>query len=113
MGEENIIYSDDKPKTPTSKAEHAYIKAASINQLVALLMPMGQSDPAFEKTILMTYRSFTSPEFFLKKIMQRYNVPKSACPPETDKVQWKKKVDMMQLKGIGTLKKWIQEYWSV
>lgn len=56
----------------------------------------------FQKTFLLTYQSFTTPENLLKKLSQRYKVPENKFDVNQTKV--------IQLRVINVIRKWLEEH---
>lgn len=97
-GDHFVVYSEVKaaPGAPAPHAPKKEISCASLNQLVEYLtsekehgmrVPVAygsrltlRPDMDFVKAFLLTYRSFTSPEIFIKKLGERW-----ACPSSVDK----------------------------
>eukprot|EP00698_Gefionella_okellyi_P013172 TRINITY_DN3592_c0_g2_i1.p1 TRINITY_DN3592_c0_g2~~TRINITY_DN3592_c0_g2_i1.p1 ORF type:complete len:494 (+),score=108.16 TRINITY_DN3592_c0_g2_i1:60-1541(+) len=81
------------------------IMAASLNKLVELLTLGQTSDTVdnlkFTKTLLMTYRSFTSAERLLSKLIQRFDVPASHADQKLP----------IQLRVINAIRYWVEFYW--
>jgi len=73
--------------------------AATLNSLVQTLTSTESIvDRSFLQAFMLTYRSFTTPERLLSKLMERYNVPRSA---REDKAT-------VQLRVCVTIKYWIE-----
>ena len=53
------------------------IKCATLNKLIANLTNSSATDMNFTKTFITTFRSFTTPEILLRKLIQRYRVPEN------------------------------------
>lgn len=90
------------PSSPTDE-----IKAATLNKLVERMATHQSNDFAvavnFMKTFLMTYKSFTTPEKLLNKLLQRYNVPKHI--PEEEKQR-------IHIRILNVLRKWVEDYYT-
>lgn len=86
------------------------VLAGTLNDLVALLTAGTTKDAVdqlnFTRVLLMTYRSFTSPERLLNKLIQRYAVPASHAREKTP----------IQLRVVNVIRFWIENYyfdWTV
>eukprot|EP01080_Neovahlkampfia_damariscottae_P010131 gene10131-2550_t len=51
------------------------VKAMTLSKMIDLLTLEEEFEPRFLDTFLMTYRSFTTPEVLLKKLIEKYDVP--------------------------------------
>ncbi|KAL6058729.1 Ras guanine nucleotide exchange factor A, variant 2 [Balamuthia mandrillaris] len=93
------------------KAENELgIQAASLNKLVETLTSEKHADQSFIKTFLMTYRTFTTPEKLLMKLIERYKVPIDQKPKDMDLEKWNMHVSSIRLRVCRVLKKWVDEY---
>lgn len=88
---------------PTGK-----VRAANLNKLIErLTMEKGQ-DINFQKTFVTTYRSFTTPETFFRKLRQRFNMDIPHLPPSVSPSEYHKLFIMpVQLRVINVLRRWI------
>eukprot|EP01122_Echinamoeba_exundans_P011045 TRINITY_DN4269_c0_g1_i1.p1 TRINITY_DN4269_c0_g1~~TRINITY_DN4269_c0_g1_i1.p1 ORF type:complete len:1857 (-),score=321.81 TRINITY_DN4269_c0_g1_i1:1141-6711(-) len=77
------------------------LAAASLNQLILRLTDPVEYDKAFMETFLLTYRSFTSPDQVLTKIIQRYRAP-------ADKVG-ADKVDTVRVRCLVFMTNWLDK----
>lgn len=84
-------------------AEHTTraLSAASLNQLILRLTDPGEYDKSFMETFLLTYRSFTSPEVVLAKIMQRYRAPADRVGAD--------KVDTVRVRCLVFMTNWLDK----
>eukprot|EP00002_Diphylleia_rotans_P026308 TRINITY_DN5235_c0_g1_i1.p1 TRINITY_DN5235_c0_g1~~TRINITY_DN5235_c0_g1_i1.p1 ORF type:complete len:1064 (+),score=174.50 TRINITY_DN5235_c0_g1_i1:133-3324(+) len=86
------------------------VKAATLNKLVERLTSEKKSDVVYMKTFITTYRSFTSPEIFLKKLRQRFHVPLSKLPPTVSFEEYKQNtIRPIQIRVFNVLKAWIEK----
>jgi hypothetical protein len=98
----NIIYDKDGKS----------IKAASLNQLVLKMTETDEDyDPQLLPIFLHTYKTFTTPEKFMQKLIQRYKVPSKNPNNEKDE-EWKASKRTMQIRVINVLRKWIGDHYS-
>lgn len=67
-------------------------------------------DLNYVKTFLLTYRSFTTPEILLKKIIERYHVPRPVNAAFEDFERNIKRP--IQLRVCNVLKQWIEKHSS-
>ncbi|KAJ3436717.1 ras guanine nucleotide exchange factor i-related [Anaeramoeba flamelloides] len=96
----NICYIEENNKK--------VIKAATLNKLIENLTNEKKSDTDFMKIFLMTCQSFTTPRKLLRKLLQRYNVPKGNLSFE----QYQEKKQKIQIKVCNVLISWIKDYFS-
>ena len=54
----------------------------------------------FQKTVLLTYQSFTTPEKLMKKLIQRYNVPAN--------FENKSVSNTIQIRTVNVIKNWLK-----
>lgn len=88
------------------------IRAATINKLIMKLTNESSVDVNFLKSFLATYRSFTTPEIFWKKIMERYNVPPLPKNSTMTIEEHQKNVVLpIRLRVCNVIVKWISSCW--
>eukprot|EP01119_Soliformovum_irregulare_P016223 TRINITY_DN4671_c0_g1_i2.p1 TRINITY_DN4671_c0_g1~~TRINITY_DN4671_c0_g1_i2.p1 ORF type:complete len:599 (-),score=177.25 TRINITY_DN4671_c0_g1_i2:33-1829(-) len=90
------------------------IKGASFNNLVIKLTDTSTGetfDPQLLPIMLATYRTFTTPEKFLQKLIERFQVPPKPMNGESEE-EWKSMKKGVQLKVIGVLKRWIPDQYD-
>ncbi|KAJ5075793.1 ras guanine nucleotide exchange factor i-related [Anaeramoeba ignava] len=100
----NIIYQEDK-----DTGEQKKIKAASLNKLVERLTHEQEHSLPYLETFLMTYQSFTTPKMLLRKLIQRWHVPKSKNM--ADEI-FRPKKRSIQLRVCNVIKNWIEKHYS-
>eukprot|EP00002_Diphylleia_rotans_P026747 TRINITY_DN534_c1_g3_i2.p1 TRINITY_DN534_c1_g3~~TRINITY_DN534_c1_g3_i2.p1 ORF type:complete len:1016 (-),score=233.74 TRINITY_DN534_c1_g3_i2:791-3838(-) len=89
------------------------IKLATLNKLVERLLPQKTSNVTYMKTFITTYRSFTTPEMLLRKIRQRYNIPRSKLPSSISPDEFRQNyIQPIQLRVYNVLKFWIERSFS-
>jgi hypothetical protein len=82
----------------------------TLNKLVEKLTDDKTHDLAYVKTFLLTYRSFTTPEIFLKKMIERYHVPR---PVNTAYEDFERNIKRpIQLRVCNVIKQWIEKHSS-
>lgn len=88
------------------------VRAGNLNQLVVhLTSPLDNAADAlsgsdFYKTFMMTLQTFTEPEIFVKKMVERYDVP--PCPDGINYVNYESDVrNPVQMRVCNVFKKWI------
>lgn len=101
----NIQYAAEGDKVVT---------AASLNKLIELLTSAedGLESSAyldFMKTFLLTYQSFTTPSAFLKKIIERYHVPRQMYKGSTFQ-EFEKMRTKVQLRCCNVLQQWTKKH---
>lgn len=80
------------------------VKAGSFNKLVEKLTDEVDTH-LYLPTFLMTYQSFTTPEKFLQKLAQRFNVPVEVEASD----EGKKKAVRIRARVCNVMKKWIED----
>eukprot|EP01119_Soliformovum_irregulare_P016088 TRINITY_DN4627_c0_g1_i1.p1 TRINITY_DN4627_c0_g1~~TRINITY_DN4627_c0_g1_i1.p1 ORF type:complete len:1122 (-),score=370.58 TRINITY_DN4627_c0_g1_i1:3-3107(-) len=84
------------------------IRAATLDKLIVQLT-CTQLDMKFQRTFLLTYRSFTTPEIFLTKLEQRFNMKVPKLPNKVSTAEYfTSTIQPIQLRVIGVLKSWIE-----
>lgn len=101
-GEDFITFTDDPDSAEGGKK---IIKAATLNKLVCKLTSDTGFDQTFVDMFLMTYKSFTTPDILLSKIIQRFQAPEAAREGLGDK-----NISLVQMRVGIVLKKWITLY---
>ena len=117
--DDNIVEDEDEDdcdvwkEPPDSSAnimldKAGKVKAGNLNKLVErLTMEKGQ-DIVFQKTFVTTYRSFTTPEAFFRKLRQRFNMDIPHLPPSVSPSEYRKLFILpVQLRVINVLRQWI------
>ncbi|KAF2070552.1 hypothetical protein CYY_008127 [Polysphondylium violaceum] len=104
---ENVYYEDENKKgnsTPGIKS----IKYASLNQLIIKLTNESNSELKFSKTFITTYRSFTSSNILLMKLIQRYFIPNINNSPPFNFIN---KIQIpIQLRVLNVIRMWVEQY---
>ena len=77
------------------------IKAFSLNRLIVHLTKTDGVDHHLLSTVLLTYQTFMSPQLFLLKLLDRYNVPSDTPTREGHAIQ---------LQVCNVIKNWIRTY---
>eukprot|EP01113_Clastostelium_recurvatum_P023851 TRINITY_DN2845_c0_g1_i3.p1 TRINITY_DN2845_c0_g1~~TRINITY_DN2845_c0_g1_i3.p1 ORF type:complete len:831 (+),score=173.86 TRINITY_DN2845_c0_g1_i3:194-2494(+) len=88
----NVVFNDE-PGEGGGKT----LRAGTLNQIFMLLTNEEKPNLKFVKTFITTYQSFTTPEMFLRKLVQRYRVPEHVDS---------KKILPIQLRVINVLRMW-------
>ncbi|KAJ3445578.1 ras guanine nucleotide exchange factor i-related [Anaeramoeba flamelloides] len=96
----NVCYIEENNKK--------ILKAATLNKLIENLTNEKKSDTDFMKIFLMTCQSFTTPRKLLRKLLQRYNVPRGNLTLE----KYQEKKQKIQIKVCNVLISWIKDYFS-
>lgn len=105
----NIVYSSEN-----TTGNLRLIKAASLNKLIIRLTDERGHDPVHQRTFLTTYRSFTTPETFLKKLQQRYHVPRVIKGMEKiGDEDWERKIKTpIQLRVLNVIRDWVKNHFQ-
>eukprot|EP00761_Pharyngomonas_kirbyi_P009972 gb/GECH01009990.1/.p1 GENE.gb/GECH01009990.1/~~gb/GECH01009990.1/.p1 ORF type:complete len:854 (+),score=250.42 gb/GECH01009990.1/:1-2562(+) len=92
--EENVKYGEgDNEKR---------LVAGTLNKLVEKLTDSTAPEGKYMDTFLVTYRSFTTPDILLMKLMERWNVPET---PE-----WEAQKDQIRLRVGNVIRHWLESY---
>ncbi|KYQ92724.1 Ras guanine nucleotide exchange factor [Tieghemostelium lacteum] len=96
--------------TSASTLPDKSIKYGTLNQLIIKLTNESNSELKFTKTFITTYRSFTTGEIFLMKLIQRYFIP-NLKPHLIPALQFKTKFqNPIQLRVLNVLRLWVDNY---
>eukprot|EP01080_Neovahlkampfia_damariscottae_P006336 gene6336-10343_t len=92
------------------------LKLATLNKLIQYLTS-DDAENNFLDTFLITYRSFTTPEVLLNRLIERYKVPdlEQMNDPNMTDDQWNQRKKIIRLRTGNVLQKWIPNYfydWS-
>jgi hypothetical protein len=77
------------------------VTAGTLNQLIMKLTSEVDCGQEFVSTFIYTYRSFTTPDELMFKLLERYHVPPSVQLSAQD-------VKAIQLRVVNAIKRWIQ-----
>ena len=77
------------------------VVGGTLNILIRYLTNTKLYDSNFINTFLLTYRSFTTPDFLLHKLIERYNVPDRL---EADQKQ------LVQMRVCVVMKLWVEKF---
>ena len=84
------------------------VRAGNLNKLIERLTMVKGQDITFQKTFVTTYRSFTTPETFFRKLRQRFNMDIPHLPPSVSPSEYRKLFILpVQLRVINVLRQWI------
>jgi hypothetical protein len=85
------------------------VKAANLNKLVERLTMVDDQDIVLQKTFIVTYRSFTTPEMLFRKLLQRYAMKVPHLPPSVSREEYHKLFVLpVQLRIINVVKQWME-----
>eukprot|EP01132_Coremiostelium_polycephalum_P002919 gene2919-3637_t len=105
---ENVFYIFEDPNSvPLNPPASRSIKSATLNQLILKLTNEANTELKFVKTFIATYRSFTNPETFLQKLIQRYYTPniKNVSP-----YTFRQSIQLpIQLRVLNVLRMWVEQ----
>eukprot|EP01104_Vermistella_antarctica_P014558 TRINITY_DN460_c0_g3_i1.p1 TRINITY_DN460_c0_g3~~TRINITY_DN460_c0_g3_i1.p1 ORF type:complete len:1428 (+),score=393.76 TRINITY_DN460_c0_g3_i1:424-4707(+) len=91
------VWEEEKIPDGFMEAELGFI--GTLNTLVRQLTSEGEMDNFYVKNFLSTYRSFTTPELFLKKLLNRYHVPESFSDSDRH---------LIRMRVLTTVKYWVE-----
>lgn len=94
-------------------SENMNMKKISLNHLVESLTPVSTLPDLMDiNAFLMTYRTFTTPQNLVRKLLQRYLVPRDLFPGMSDS-DFKVSIEYpIQLRVSKILKQLIDSHWS-
>jgi len=105
---ENVYYEDESKKNNSNPTGIKSIKYASLNQLIIKLTNESNSELKFSKTFITTYRSFTTSNILLMKLIQRYFIPNINNTPPFNFIN---KVQIpIQLRVLNVIRMWVEQY---
>lgn len=117
--DDNIVEDEDEDdcdvwkEPPDSSANimldtDGKLKAGNLNKLIERLTMASEQDITFQKTFVTTYRSFTTPEAFFRKLRQRFNMDIPHLPPSVSPSEYRKLFILpVQLRVINVMRQWI------
>lgn len=88
------------------------IRGGTLTALVEVLTNHKSINANFNTTILLTFRSFTTPEELFQELVKRFNIqpPEGLSKEEFSKwTEYKQK--LIRLRIINVIKKWLEDYW--
>ncbi|KAL5267719.1 hypothetical protein ACHWQZ_G004681 [Mnemiopsis leidyi] len=100
----NIWDDDSKVEDTLIKESSGQIKSGTFNRFVELLTDTRSYQINFVKVFLLTYQAFTTPKQLLRKLIQRYNVPRD---PNMTMEEFVKYRTGIQNGVINCLKLWV------
>eukprot|EP01156_Anaeramoeba_ignava_P005919 Anaeramoba_ignava/a347316_22.p1 GENE.a347316_22~~a347316_22.p1 ORF type:complete len:460 (+),score=143.59 a347316_22:1220-2599(+) len=98
--DENILYVDQ---------EKTILCAASINRLIQILTGVEKAKREFMRVFFMTYQTFMTPKELLKKLVERFHVPKIFQMDDEQFLSYKK---IIQARVCQVLKFWLRNSYS-
>lgn len=85
------------------------IKGAPLRVLITQLTRHDMTDPLFENTFLMTYRSFTTSQEFVQHVVNRYHLAAPAGLRGVQKDEWiRAKRDVVRARAVNILWTWME-----
>lgn len=100
--EDNIEIKDDETK----------IRAASLNRLIDILTSNVDIELKFMETFFLTYRSFTTPEILLKKLLEVFKIPKER-PQHITPENWEMKKKIIPIRIGNCIKHWLNKFYRL
>eukprot|EP00005_Dracoamoeba_jomungandri_P012234 CAMPEP_0174267954 /NCGR_PEP_ID=MMETSP0439-20130205/35551_1 /TAXON_ID=0 /ORGANISM="Stereomyxa ramosa, Strain Chinc5" /LENGTH=1811 /DNA_ID=CAMNT_0015355801 /DNA_START=40 /DNA_END=5472 /DNA_ORIENTATION=+ len=109
---DNIIYGTKKVKEVGGNQTVQKIVAATLNKLIVKMTPCNEyQDLKFMETFLLTYQSFTTPEIFLDKLIERYSPPEDLLnakkKKDGDNVPTTAEIKTIQIRVCNVLNEWL------
>jgi son of sevenless-like protein len=90
------------------------VLGATLNRLIELLLiDTEQVDAKIMETFLLTYRSFTTPEILLYKLMETYQTPRDPPRSNISSDSWETQVKYIQASIGKTLSKWLSMFFRL
>lgn len=100
--QDNIEIKDDETK----------IRAASLNSLIDILTSNVEIELKFMETFFLTYRSFTTPEILLKKLLEVFKMPK-VKPTHISPENWESKKKIIPIRIGNCIKHWLTKFFRL
>ncbi|KAI9801577.1 MAG: hypothetical protein M1825_003256 [Sarcosagium campestre] len=88
------------------------LKGGTLSALVEQLTRHDKLDPSFNKTFLLTYRSFTSASELFDLLVKRFNIQPPYGLNAEDYSTWvEQKQKLIRVRVVNILKSWFDNYW--
>eukprot|EP00005_Dracoamoeba_jomungandri_P005656 CAMPEP_0174249828 /NCGR_PEP_ID=MMETSP0439-20130205/159_1 /TAXON_ID=0 /ORGANISM="Stereomyxa ramosa, Strain Chinc5" /LENGTH=845 /DNA_ID=CAMNT_0015329741 /DNA_START=94 /DNA_END=2628 /DNA_ORIENTATION=- len=107
----NIWFEGSDGTISFSEKHENCIHAATLNKLVEHLTSEKHIDMTYKRAFLMTYKTFTTPENLLTKLIERYFVPSTRKPSNMTAEEWRQTVvHPIQLRVVNVIRKWVEDF---
>ena len=78
------------------------LKGASLVKIIEFLTSPDEIEPNFLDTFLHTYRSFTTPEILLQKLIERFKTPEQSPYKDKTQKEWEAMINLIKIRtGIA------------
>ena len=95
-----------------TKTESPQLRGGTLTALVEQLTRHDKFDAGFNKTFLLTYRSFTSASELFEMLVRRFSIQPPRGISEDDYKTWvERKQELIRLRVVNILKSWFDNYW--
>eukprot|EP01089_Gocevia_fonbrunei_P011862 TRINITY_DN2635_c0_g2_i1.p1 TRINITY_DN2635_c0_g2~~TRINITY_DN2635_c0_g2_i1.p1 ORF type:complete len:409 (-),score=64.63 TRINITY_DN2635_c0_g2_i1:8-1234(-) len=87
------------------------LSSGTLNRLIQWLTSPNEHDPLFMAAFFITYRSFTTPQILLDRLICRYEAVPSSLLSESEKLNFlQKKQSVIRLRAFNALKFWVERH---
>lgn len=89
-----------------------YLRGGTLQALVERLTYHSSMNPTFTTAMLLTFRSFTTPQDLFQELVRRFGIQPPEGLSQEEFVLWtEKKQKLVRLRVVNIMKKWLDEYW--
>lgn len=88
------------------------LKRGTLNAIIERLTQHNALHPTFNTAVLLTFKSFTSPQVLFQELVRRYGIQPPDGLLQEDLNLWKDKKQLpIKQRVANILRKWLDEYW--
>lgn len=92
-------------------AKH-HLRGGTLQALVERLTYHNSMNPTFNTAMLLTFRSFTTPQELFQELVRRFGIQPPEGLSQDEFIRWTdQKQKLVRLRVVNIMKKWLDEYW--
>lgn len=89
-----------------------HLRGGTLRALVERLTYHNSMNATFNTAMLLTFRSFTTPEELFQELVKRFGIQPPEGLSQEEFVKWTdQKQKLVRLRVVNIMKKWLEEYW--
>lgn len=89
-----------------------HLRGGTLQALVERLTYHSSMNPTFNTAMLLTFRSFTTPQELFQELVRRFGIQPPEGLSQKEFLLWTdKKQKLVRLRVVNIMKKWLDEYW--
>lgn len=89
-----------------------HLRGGTLRALVERLTYHNSMNATFNTAMLLTFRSFTTPENLFQELVKRFGIQPPEGLSQEEFVKWTdQKQKLVRLRVVNIMKKWLEEYW--